>query len=110
MTSSSKTIVEVFCELAGLRGRSSDLAEREVRQEISLETLTTIAEGTAVTTGEEFFRALVRHVAGALEVRHAMIAEVTAGWATVKAIAISNSGIPASSAMALNCSTRSSLR
>ncbi|UCC83561.1 MAG: GAF domain-containing sensor histidine kinase [Gemmatimonadota bacterium] len=87
MTSSSKTIVEVFCELAGLRGRSNDQADKEASQEVSLETLTTIAEGTAVTTGEEFFRALVRHVAGALEVRHAMIAEVTEARGRVRTLA-----------------------
>jgi two-component system NtrC family sensor kinase len=87
MSSSSKTIVEVFCELAGLRGRSDDLARSEDRQEVSLQTLIEIAKGTAITTGEEFFRALVRHVAGALKVRHAMIAEVTENRGHVRTLA-----------------------
>lgn len=77
MTSPSKTIVEALCELAGLRGRSEVVVGSEAPQEVSLATLTVIAEGTAITTGERFFRALVRHVAEALDVRHAMIAEVT---------------------------------
>src|SRR3954452_15037122 len=43
-------------------------------------------------------------------VRGPMIAEVTAGWLTTKAIASSMSGTPASPATAASCSTASSLR
>jgi PAS domain S-box-containing protein len=40
-----------------------------------LAVLRTIAEGTARATGEEFFRSLVRHMAAALGVRYAFVAE-----------------------------------
>ncbi len=36
-----------------------------------------IAEGTATAIGEEFFRELVRHLAKALDVRYALVAELT---------------------------------
>lgn len=39
--------------------------------------LRTIAEGTASVTGDDFFRSLVRHLASALQVRYAFVAEFT---------------------------------
>src|SRR5215471_15498036 len=41
------------------------------------ETLRVITEGTAAVTGSDFFRSLVRHLAQALEVRYAFLAECT---------------------------------
>ena len=40
-----------------------------------LAALRAIVEGTARSTGDEFFKTLVRHLAGALGVQHAMVAE-----------------------------------
>src|SRR6476620_10874739 len=40
-----------------------------------LAALRAIVEGTARSTGDEFFRTLVRHLASALGVRHSMVAE-----------------------------------
>src|SRR5437868_2786378 len=37
--------------------------------------LRSIVEGTAATTGDEFFRSLVRHLSAAIDVRHAFVAE-----------------------------------
>jgi signal transduction histidine kinase len=55
----------------GYRGISRDISERK-RAEESLQAL---VAGTASVTGEEFFSALVRHLAIALEVRYAIVAE-----------------------------------
>ena len=44
---------------------------------LSEETVREIIEGTAAVTGADFFRSLVRHLARALEVRYAFIAECT---------------------------------
>jgi len=41
------------------------------------ETLRAIAEGTAMVTGDDFFRSLVRHLAQALDVRYSFVAECT---------------------------------
>src|SRR5215475_11586159 len=41
------------------------------------ETLRHITEGTAGSTGDEFFRSLVKHLARALEVRYCFVAECT---------------------------------
>src|SRR5262244_3325994 len=41
------------------------------------ETLRHITEGTAGSTGDEFFRSLVKHLAAALEVRYSFVAECT---------------------------------
>ena len=41
------------------------------------ETLRVITEGTAAVTGSDFFRSLVRHLAQALQVRYAFLAECT---------------------------------
>jgi formate hydrogenlyase transcriptional activator len=41
------------------------------------ETLRHITEGTAGSTGDEFFRSLVRHLAHALQVRYSFVAECT---------------------------------
>jgi len=54
----------------------------ETKQEIverksAEETLRAITEGTAAVTGSDFFRPLVRHLAHALQVRYAFIAECT---------------------------------
>jgi hypothetical protein len=40
-----------------------------------LAALRAIVEGTARSTGDEFFRTLVRHLATALGVQHSMVAE-----------------------------------
>nr|MBI3613961.1 PAS domain-containing protein [Nitrospirota bacterium] len=43
------------------------------------EALGAIEKGTAVTTGEDFFRSLVSHLAGTLKVRYALIGELKDG-------------------------------
>jgi hypothetical protein len=40
-----------------------------------LAALKAIVEGTAVSTGEEFFQSLVRHLSRAIDVRYAFVAE-----------------------------------
>ncbi|MFH7026701.1 MAG: PAS domain S-box protein [Heteroscytonema crispum UTEX LB 1556] len=62
---------DAFGNLLGYRGISRDITERK-RAEESLQAL---VAGTASVTGEEFFSALVRHLATALEVRYAIVAE-----------------------------------
>jgi hypothetical protein len=54
---------------------ASDIADRGAT--LSEETLRAVVEGTAAVTGGEFFRSLVRHLARALHVRYAFIAECT---------------------------------
>ena len=41
--------------------------------------LRNVLEGTSATTGVDFYRSLVRHLSGALEVRHAIVAELIPG-------------------------------
>src|SRR6267142_3796942 len=55
--------------------------------------LRSIVEGTAAATGEEFFHALVQHLAKAMEIEYALVAEFlgkmkarTLGWWTPKGI------------------------
>ncbi|HEY9824366.1 MAG TPA: PAS domain S-box protein [Stenomitos sp.] len=55
-----------------LFGSALDITERK-RAEMALQNL---VEGTAATTGEDFFPALVRHIAAALEVDYATVGEV----------------------------------
>src|SRR5271165_7210996 len=53
--------------------KSSNLSAGRVNDELTA--LRTIAQGTARTTGDEFFRNLVEHLAKAVGTRHAFIAE-----------------------------------
>jgi PAS domain S-box-containing protein len=62
---------DAYGNFLGYRGISRDISERK-RAEESLQAL---VAGTASVTGEEFFSALVRHLATALEVRYAVVAE-----------------------------------
>lgn len=41
--------------------------------------LRNVLEGTSATTGKDFFRSLVRHLSRALDVRHALVAELRPG-------------------------------
>jgi PAS domain-containing protein len=56
---------------------------REVAEELTA--LRAIVEGTARSTGEEFFRSLVRHLAGAVDAHYAFVAEFTSPETTTKA-------------------------
>lgn len=49
----------------------------EMTRCMTTDALYAILEGTAATTGQDFFRSLVRHFASALEVRYAFLAECT---------------------------------
>jgi len=46
-------------------------------QKLAERAMQALIEGTAAAVGEEFFRSLVRHLAQALGVRHALIAEIS---------------------------------
>ncbi|HET6342880.1 MAG TPA: sigma 54-interacting transcriptional regulator [Gemmatimonadota bacterium] len=66
---------------------SRDVTER-VRSE---RTLRAISEGTAAATGDDFFRSLVRHLAMALDVRYAFVAEcLDAGRSRARTLAFWN--------------------
>ncbi|MFQ5777750.1 MAG: PAS domain S-box protein [Terriglobia bacterium] len=56
-----------------LRGLMVDITERKQAEEA----LRSIAEGTSSVTGGDFFHSLVRHLASALQVRYAFVAECT---------------------------------
>lgn len=55
-----------------LIGVAHDISTRRLGEE----RLLAIVEGTATTTGTDFLRSLVRHLAGALDVEYAFVAEV----------------------------------
>jgi PAS domain S-box-containing protein len=59
--------------LEHLEAVAADISERRRAEE----TLRVITEGTAAVTGSDFFRSLVRHLAQALRVRYAFVAECT---------------------------------
>ncbi|MEM9542703.1 MAG: PAS domain S-box protein [Cyanobacteria bacterium P01_E01_bin.42] len=64
-----------ICNEAGevyrLVGLAEDISERKRAEEA----LKAIAEGTAAQIGSEFFRSLVRHLAGVLQVRYAFVTQ-----------------------------------
>jgi PAS domain S-box-containing protein len=55
----------------------SPLPPRPAEDEVAV--LRAIVEGTAHGTGQEFFQSLVRHLAGAIDTRHAFVAELLDG-------------------------------
>lgn len=59
--------------LEGLEAIAADIAERQRAEE----TLHAVMEGTAAVTGSDFFHSLVRHLARALRVQYAFLAECT---------------------------------
>jgi GAF domain-containing protein len=63
---------------------SENLAQSPTFDELAA--LRAIVEGTARSTGDEFFRTLVRHLARALGVQHSMVAEFVTN-ARVRALA-----------------------
>lgn len=76
MMTPSRTMLEMLRGVSGLR--QHDQAEPTGgHQKQTLELLTEIVAGTAVATGEDFFHALVRHLAAAFQVRHAMVTVAT---------------------------------
>lgn len=60
-----------------MRGEPDDDIPTAARTPVDLEALRALAEGTARAIGEEFFRALVKHLAQAMDAEHAFIAEFT---------------------------------
>ncbi|MGB7442974.1 MAG: PAS domain-containing protein [Coleofasciculaceae cyanobacterium] len=56
-----------------LVGSHTDISERKQREEA----LQLIVEGTAATTGKEFFRSCTRYLAQVLQVRYAMVCQLT---------------------------------
>lgn len=61
--------------VVGLRGMLLDITDRRLAEDA----LRAVAKGTAATTGDEFFRSLVRHLAAAVGVRFALIGELVKG-------------------------------
>ncbi|MCI0638439.1 MAG: sigma 54-interacting transcriptional regulator [Gemmataceae bacterium] len=59
----------------------------ESTSNLELAALRAIVEGTAQNTGEEFFRALVRHLADALGVQNALVAEFASSETRVRTLA-----------------------
>src|SRR5262245_14708827 len=58
-----------------------------VSSNVELAALRAIVEGTAQSTGQEFFHALVRHLADALAVQHALVAEFASSESSVRTLA-----------------------
>ena len=68
----------------------SEHLDRELRtmnQSPADDLLRVIAEGTATVTGDAFFQALVRHLAVALNMRFAFVAELASGETRVRTLA-----------------------
>ncbi len=61
--------------IVGATGTASDISDRKQREEA----LRLIVEGTASTTGAEFFRSCARYLAKVLKVRYACVTELTKG-------------------------------
>ena len=62
---------------ASSKGLLYAIARNITRQKQQQEALRLIVEGTASTTGDEFFRSCTRHLAEVLQVRYAVVTEVT---------------------------------
>ncbi len=60
-----------------LRARAKAEAERHAAEHWTDNALRLLVEGTAAVTGDDFFRSLARHLAAALNVRYAFVAECT---------------------------------
>src|SRR5262245_42161566 len=73
-------IAALELELRRARAALDDARAEHVTERKEIEALLqTIAEGTAATVGEAFFASLIRHVAAALGVRYAYLAECLEG-------------------------------
>src|SRR5947209_5165260 len=66
---------QVAAGLLGSAGRESP----KIVDDADLRALQKIVEGTAHGTGEEFFRSLVRHLASAIDVNYAVVAQLAPG-------------------------------
>src|SRR5688500_7446005 len=78
----------------GITGPTISDSDIDPAAQDELVALRAIVEGTAATTGEEFFHALVRHMASAMGMQYALVAEFlgnmrarTLGWWTPSGIA-----------------------
>ena len=75
----------------GILGVAQDISERHS----AAEALRSVLVATAATTGEDFFRALVRQLAMALDVRYALVGElVEPGYDRVRTLALWADGHP----------------
>ncbi len=73
------------------QGHEPDETLEDLREESRL--LRTIVEGTAAATGNEFFASLVQHLTRALNVRYALIGEVSDGAPQmIRTLAVSDGG------------------
>ena len=76
--------IAIQAGLAPLPGRMTDdgrttnrrLREEVSRGELAQRALFEIESGTAASTGDEFFRSLTRHLASALDMKYALVAEI----------------------------------
>src|SRR5438105_9813007 len=66
-----------YTHLLPAQAAQANLADRSLTPDVrdDLGALRAIVEGTACGTGEEFFRSLVRHLARAISVPYAVVAE-----------------------------------
>ena len=73
--------------------RMADTVERErVKTHRTSQKFRSIIEGTSALTGEDFFRALVRSLTGALEADFALVGELTADLGSVSILAVCADG------------------
>jgi PAS domain S-box-containing protein len=66
------TLLDAAGNLVGTQGTAYDITERKRAERALLE----IVEGTSAELGADFFRSLVRHLAGTFGVRYALLGEV----------------------------------
>jgi PAS domain S-box-containing protein len=75
-------------QLMGYVGTITDISDRkriEAKRQLAEAALQNLIAGTAAVTGQDFFPALVRHLALALNVRYALLAELQAGELSTRA-------------------------
>jgi PAS domain S-box-containing protein len=93
--SGERVPAEMSAAVANIQGRRCIVAAlRDVTgRKWAEDALRAIVEGTASTTGADFFRSLVRHLAAALQVRDALVAEHTdPATAQVRTLALWTNG------------------
>jgi signal transduction histidine kinase len=85
-----------YGEIGGLAqsfDRMADAVEREqVKTQKTSQTFRSIIEGTSASTGEDFFRSLVRSLTKALEADFALVGELTPDLESVNTLAICTDG------------------
>ena len=84
--------IDHLSELESLRSQVADLS-RKIAERDWLDLLRAIVEGTAADTGEELFQSLVTHLARTLNVRYALVGELTGpGAERIRSLAFCSDG------------------